>query len=789
MESIQLGIENYYKVVGSRPLDELSVGKRAIRDLMASTLRGIESYQRRWLAGEQMRNSNRYGPVLCSIPSNILALIALSTVYSLAYDGERFTSCAGSIGMSVDRYLQSQQMKDTSYTEYKKVMRKYKNINVRKFNGVVKLFAKETKSEVFKLSHKQRMHIGILLLTILIEYTDSFDYYMRYIGAERKRIYFVQLKKDVREQIADEHEDISILAPVFKPMVSAPLDWVSLNEGGYYIHCNTAIKPIIGLDNDAIDKQRAGTEVFLLPYLSLIQKTEWVVDEAQLNLVRHMLVGGGEIAGLPRSKSYPPPPKPVDIDTNDHAKMMWKREMALVYRKNAKLAGQTVLLNQQIKIAEEFTKYDTLWHEWTADWRLRTYPSCTLLSPQSSDIAKGMLKFKRGVPLGIHGYKWLSINLANNIGFDDCSFDDRVKYIEDHYTQIKECVDNPRGNLWWTTWDEPWRGLATAKEVVAAMESGDTPSFFSHIPVCMDGTCNGYQHYAALSRDPTIAKYTNLMSSDKPDSIYTHVKTAAILLNESRCNSTTIKDEEGVVNPCHAWVGFIGKPMVKTPTMTTPYKVTTSGIADQIYSNVDLTELLGDKMENLKYGRDLVIGAIKETATAADDIMKFLVDVAKISAKENINLVWTCPIGVKIIQRYPNWADSSIATEFHRVYWRDPAKDTTQQISRFKQANAIAPNFIHNLDACHLYMTIMVAYETLGITDFCLAHDSYGVHAGYMEEFKPIINEQFVVLHRINWLEKFADDASKLFETEIPELPYVGTFDIEEVLKSPYFFN
>ena len=782
LESIDEGIRNYRRTVESRPFHELTVGQRAIKDLMSNLVIAIETFQADWLSGKAIPFSREIGPIICGIPAPELAMITLSCAYECAFKGSTFTSVAGSIGTYVDNYLRSSQMRGTDRNRYKATMGKYKNINLRKYNLVVRNFD----ADIVRLHHSQRMKVGAKLMGFCIEYTEAFDYYYYYTN-RKKTQYMFNLKEEVRERIEQEHSDLEILRPVLKPMVVPPVDWTSLNEGGYLFHQHAAIKPTPSLDNRAINKQREGTEANLFPYLNLIQQTAYKVDEYVLDTFRGVLDLGGGLAGTPRQIAYPFPPQPTDMETNEEAKKAWKFEASLVYTKNNKLAGQKVATNQILKMAEEFKDFDSLYQEWTADFRIRGYPSCGILSPQSSDMGKGLLKFSRGVPLGDHGYKWLSVSLCNNIGEDKLSFADRVHFVQDHERVIRNCVLDPLNNTEWMRWDEPFKGLLTAREWVDSLN--DKTGFVSHIPCCVDGTCNGFQHYAALNRDPTIGKYVNLVPGSLPESIYTYVAQAAIQINERDCNELPYK-HEGLVSPWQAWLGHIGKPMVKQPTMTTPYSVTPMGVLQQIYDNVDIGELEGDRRSNLKYGQDIVLRSIEETATSATETMAWLRSIAYASAKQNKNLVWTNPIGVKIIQRYPKFSDSSFYTEFHRVYWRDPRKDSKEKISAFKHCNAVAPNFIHSLDAAHMYRTCMAANKELGIKDFALAHDSYGVHAGNMEYFKPIINREFVNMHKTCQLTRFYNEVSEYIDlSDVDPVPPKGTLNLDDVLESEYLFH
>lgn len=67
-------------------------------------------------------------------------------------------------------------------------------------------------------------------------------------------------------------------------------------------------------------------------------------------------------------------------------------------------------------------------------------------------------------------------------------------------------------------------------------QSANPASYLSHLPVHMDGSCNGLQHYAALGRDEIGGKAVNLMPSDKPQDVY-KVRTHVLYQISGRCLS------------------------------------------------------------------------------------------------------------------------------------------------------------------------------------------------------------------------------------------------------------
>ena len=110
-----------------------------------------------------------------------------------------------------------------------------------------------------------------------------------------------------------------------------------------------------------------------------------------------------------------------------------------------------------------------------------------------------MLKFAEAKPLGNRGLYWLKVHLANFAGKDKMSFDDRATYVDDNMEKIRESVSDPLSDdPWWMTLNDPFQGLATCQEIVRAIDSGNPEMYMCSLPVHMDGSCNGLQHYAAL---------------------------------------------------------------------------------------------------------------------------------------------------------------------------------------------------------------------------------------------------------------------------------------------------
>jgi DNA-directed RNA polymerase len=116
------------------------------------------------------------------------------------------------------------------------------------------------------------------------------------------------------------------------------------------------------------------------------------------------------------------------------------------------------------------------------------------------------------------------------------------------------------------------------------------------------------------------------------------------------------------------------------------------------------------------------------------------------------------------------------------IDYRVPNKDSVMNIE--KQMRGIAPNYVHSLDACHLYLTVLMLREKQ-ITDIGAVHDSYATHAGYVSTLQYTTRHTFVQMHKDSVMEKLASE----LPVGTPPLPPRGDLDIYGVYASAFFFH
>ena len=130
-------------------------------------------------------------------------------------------------------------------------------------------------------------------------------------------------------------------------------------------------------------------------------------------------------------------------------------------------------LVHKLWVADKFKEDEAIYYVWTLDWRGRLYPIQPYLNPQGDDVAKSLLEFAEGKPLGERGAYWLKVHLANCYGVDKVSYDDRIAWVEEHHELILDSAKNPLdGQRFWTEADDlavPCRVLRVLATVRRAM--------------------------------------------------------------------------------------------------------------------------------------------------------------------------------------------------------------------------------------------------------------------------------------------------------------------------------
>ncbi|MGW8177214.1 MAG: DNA-directed RNA polymerase [bacterium] len=641
-----------------------------------------------------------------------------------------------------------------------------------------------------ELTLPEASRVGALIVGLVVEATGIIETELVSVGHKWKANK-VKFGDGIADWLQDYNQAYALAKPMYLPMVEVPQDWVSIYKGGYKTKVAGANQGLVTNMQPEHEKALKKADLtFVYQALNAMQRTGWQVNRRVYEVMANAWTNSPDHPCLPRREDLPVPEFPValqDDEPHSPGRKRWRAEARVIHNKNAQNRGRLAEFARNLLIAEDFLDEPRFFYVHHLDFRGRAYAVSNALSPQGSDQARGLIQFAQGKQLGLEGWRWLKIHGANLFGIDKVSFKDRVHWVDQHYNVIIDCARDPHTNLWWTEADDPWQFLAFCFEYAEALRLGPQ-NFVSHLPVHVDGSCNGIQHYAAMLRDPVAGKAVNLIPSDKPEDIYGEVAKAA----EEYLRAIHENDPEFWV--ARAWVTFgIDRKIVKRAVMTVPYAVTYRSalkyIREAVQEKIEsgATNPLGeDWLPRSHILGQAVWAAIGDVVISAREGMDYIQSVVELCNRHNKPLQWTAPSGFVCWQGYRDYKRRRIRTKFRGNLIYFTRHDYGKDLHKRRQVSASAPNFVHSMDAAALVFTILTA-QGLGINSFSMIHDSYGTHACDMENLNIALRCGFVSIYEDkNWLAEFALQVAG--ELHPPNPPETGDLDIQDVLASPYFF-
>ena len=698
----------------------------------------------------------------------------------------------------------------------------------RKKNITMGVFNKRLDFHLDQWTITEKFQTGLVLTKLFIEATGLVEFEDRY--EKRKHYKTVIPSPELVEWISNTNEKLEVLQPFFLPMVCPPRDWTGVLDGGYispYLKKNKLVK---NNNRDYLRKLATAEMPMVYEAINHIQATAWQVNSKVLEVVQGLWEIGQAVAELPDREDeplipYPYPEKDTKVDsyTEEEIEVIkkWKRETYETHKRNVQKRSVRILVAQILRIANQFSKYEKIWFPYQMDFRGRIYPIPVLLQPQGSDLAKGLLRFAEGKEVDENSVKWLKIHGANVYGYDKESYENRIRWVDERADEIISYAENPLQNRGWTEADKPFQFLAWCFEYNDYLSNPDT--FRTHIPIQLDGTCNGLQHYSALLRDPVGGAAVNLTNALKPNDIYAKVaeKLEEKLNEHIRSNtediasvasdsdsgdanlSRTVLDSKSLAR---CWLNLgINRKLTKRPVMVLPYGGTILSCREYIgeyltdnYSPNFIWEhfKIGENPTDCTYKVSVWLSkflweSIQETLKAATVGMDYLRKISRLTTRNKQYLEWLTPAGLLVRQAYPTRKKKEVKTELYGSILKVRVNiDDESQLDSQRQVNGICPNFIHSLDAACL-MIYLLKCKASGINSVMSVHDCYGTLAPDADLSAQYLREAFVEIYRQPVLENFTDDIRQLCDESIdfPEIPEKGELDIEDVLTSMYFFN
>ncbi|CAB4124448.1 T3/T7-like RNA polymerase [uncultured Caudovirales phage] len=644
-------------------------------------------------------------------------------------------------------------------------------------------------------SDRERLLIGYALLVWFRDATGLIQADKNATFIEPTVELLAHVEKTLNERVLDWM--------LYKPMVTKPVPWTSDNlfRGGYLSQTHVKPYPIVkGARNADVTRLRDMDWSTILPSINALQETPWRVNKTILSAMEWTMYDlGGDKAGLPAANKIDLPKEPPSYRVDEEVKKLHNRICFEIHSANRQLISKRLMVLSSMAIANQFKGYKEIYFPHNLDSRGRAYPLPAFLNPQGTESTKAMLEFAHGLPIENEEQAcWLAISGANAYGKDKISLQDRVDWVQDNQDDlIFSIAADWKADLRWQDASEPFTFLRFCLEWSAFWQEGY--GFKSHMVCAVDATCSGIQHYSAMLRDRVGGKSTNLMKGLPRQDIYQDV---ADLVIEWMMNAPD--------NPfARDWIAFgLDRSMTKKQCMVVPYAGTFSSCMgytrDAFADKVKEGHLCPwdssgeDHNERIVYLAKLIWESIDYVVVKGKEAMRWLSEAARVYTKHANSTMqgdahskamrWMTPDGFQVIhfrvdakrERVDTFLDGRVGLVIYKP---------TPSLSSSDMALAVAPNFVHALDANLLRAAVYKGLQLYTpITSFAMVHDSFGVHASRMNEFLTVcVKPAFVEMYQKDALQLFRESLPP--ELALEPLPEKGDLDLNEVLESEFFFS
>jgi len=501
---------------------------------------------------------------------------------------------------------------------------------------------------------------------------------------------------------------------------------------------------------------------------------------------------------------------PKKLSHTDGTKFLGKKDPKL-QRMMSKYFEYMQVLKKAEMIGER-----TFFQEVSCDYRGRVYYAESFLEFQGSDLARSLFMFANKKKVTERGLFWIKVHTANcfnksfvideipnyfttdykaylieqgldTISVDKMTLKDRVAWVDNN---IEFIYDVARTKTIHTDAEKSYSFLACCNELLAYKRSKmEGKEFMSGLPIPIDGSNNGWQHLAAMSKDKQAGTLVSLVPTPIQKDFYVAVAKELISIMPEYFE---IKDMP---------MKHIRKGIAKRGSMTRAYSAGKMRIAKNMYEDCHVEgytvkyNITEDQCDVLAGN---LIKAINTVCAGPLKTTKYLQKIAEHELNSGRNqLAWTTPSGFPVVykaylqhERKQRGTIRGITGNkdgrvMHVIKVDVLNKETGERVPcRRSYASGISPNVVHSYDASHMANTIVSFNGSFGAV-----HDSFSSHASEIDFLQEVTKMTFIAQYDVdNFFNILQDNLMDNKDTFTFNQPELGSLELSDVNNSEYFF-
>jgi DNA-directed RNA polymerase len=700
--------------------------------------------------------------------------------------------------------------------------------NIATKNGTKSVyFGIEEKKGDRKMHMKRRTSNAAPVLSAIFQYCHVFQKDTQYT-TPKNSITRLSFTDEAMRQIERSKEYLQWSQPLLKPIpMDTPNPWQGFHTGAYkdwrLAECVKLVRGASAKQIEAIEHSFKGETPEHFRALNALQETRLCINEEMLEVVEWCWETRQSFGKFPKRDTPEFPRLPEDHMTMDQElKKAIKEDQREWRNTDRRVKGAEAVMKQDLQIANELAVHDYFTIPWACDFRGR-FNMVPSFNYHRDDHIKSLFQFQRGRVVEGQNIKWLKIHIANCSGFekiDKAPLEDRVAWFDKNEGVLLDMAKDYKNSLnQWSGADSPFQMLAAIFEYSRYLEEGD--DFVGFIPISLDGTNSGVQHYSMLTLGEDEGKLVNLVPQAEMADLYQTVadKVQTRLKTDLSDSSDFRKNPITKAELARIWLDYgVDRKLCKRPSMVFAYSSVAAGMTGQFmedvmkplqrdvsYGDIEFHPIARTNKERkvaARYLAEHCYDSIVETLPKAAEAMKWIQSCTNVLSKQNKLVNWTSPSGFRVFHNYlkRDRVETKIFLFDTAVGERTRSKVSlsldTGKVDVRKNTASVAANLIHSLDASGMAKTIVKLLDAGATNDFFMIHDSFAI-SGDVDDLYHGVREAHIEMYEaenllLKWQEELRQQLDHPYDfekSEVDPIPQMGNLDLHGIRDSQFCFS